>query len=108
MNRYRRPLLIGGVGAALLGGTAAVTLLTGHGAARAASTQTKSVTTAAQPVQAAPAAATDPDAVNDTTTPDTAVDPSSQAEAGTSNDGPGGHADNPADPNVQHEFQGNE
>jgi hypothetical protein len=113
MNR-RRIIYFGGAGSAAIAATVVGLALAGHGPAHAATQQNRavqaaSVQPAASTSQAAPATAADPDTVNDTTTPDTsAPEPAGAAESATASDAPGGHEDNPADPNAAHDFQGNE
>jgi hypothetical protein len=68
--------------------------------------------TADKPGQETAAEGPDTDNVQDTTTPDTGSSKASPAgsEAPGSevpnNDGPGGHADEPGNPNANHDFQG--
>ncbi len=92
--------------------------------ANANSAPVKSTSPAATAVQAAEPAATQTDADNvqqgDQTTPDaTAAGQSSaepteaageaaSSETATNSDGPGGHADEPGNPNADHQFQGEE
>ena len=69
-------------------------------------------TTLSAPAEAPEADVNTPDADNvqegDQSTPDTAAEAAGE-QAGSEvpgNDGPGGHADEPADPNADHQFEG--
>ena len=102
----------------------AVLLISGAGIAFASNGTSSAPAAGAQAVLAAPAvevapvvevvepAGADTDTLQegDQTTPDApgAEAPEAGTEAGTEADGPGGHADDPNDPNADHQFEGNE
>jgi hypothetical protein len=92
----------------LLAGLTAVTALAFGGAALAGAAST--------PVPPAPPAATDTTQQGDQTAPDTGIPAAesssesataeSSSEAASPNDGPGGHADDPANASVDNQFDG--
>jgi hypothetical protein len=97
-------------GAATLAVGGAAYAASGHHAVPSHTAKAKTAATVAE--------STSPDTDNvqsgDQTTPDTAADGGEQiGESGsgseqTGNDGPGGHADEPGNPNADHQFQGQE
>ena len=105
-------------------GLAAVALMTGSGVALAASNGSAKAThaKAGQVQKAGAAEQTAPDSDNIQSGDQTSADASASqsgsdqsqengSESGSevaNNDGPGGHADEPANPNADHQFQGQE
>lgn len=90
----------------------AVLLISGAGIAFAGGPTPTGAPTVAPAVEAAEPAGPDTDTLQegDQTTPDTAAekaDASGEA-AGAEADGPGGHQDDPTDPNADHQFEGEE
>jgi len=96
----------------------AVLLISGAGIAFAGGPTTAGAPAVAPVVVAAEPAGPDTDTLQegDQTTPDTAAEAAGEAvepagaaaEAGAEADGPGGHQDNPADSNADHQFEGEE
>lgn len=100
-KKSRKILLMGGVLAAVsFGGSA----LAAAGAAPVSPTHTSATATSPKAADAETADGTSQKAA-DTETSDGAETPDSGSEV-SGNDGPGGHADEPGNPNAQHEAGG--
>src|SRR4051794_35314389 len=105
IERFKRKSLIATV-------AAAIAALGVGGAAMAQSSPSsappqKADTPAGQESKAPENSATDPDNLQDTSSKDTTEAPGQESSSEVpNNDGPGGHADEPGNPNADHQFQG--
>lgn len=98
LKRLRNPL-VAALGALLIGGVS-VAMASGP------NTPATAPTTTVEEQSGAPD--TDTLQQGDQTAPDSPAEAAGAEAAGAEADGPGGHADDPSDPNADHQFEGEE